>query len=81
MNNILAAQVLRSHLPNITDRAYKTATEIAIEALYQDALEDWRKLSNRNIGLLAREYLELTKEEYEYWIMGTRETRKIRRKK
>ena len=30
MNNILAAQVLRSHLPEITDGAYKTATEIAI---------------------------------------------------
>lgn len=31
MNNILAAQVLRSHLPEITDVAYKRATEIAIE--------------------------------------------------
>lgn len=30
MNNVLAAKVLMSHLPEITDGAYKTATEIAI---------------------------------------------------
>ncbi len=42
MNNILAAQVLCSHLPEITDGAYKTATEIAIESLYMDALNDWK---------------------------------------
>lgn len=30
MNNILVAKVLMSHLPEITDGAYKTATEINI---------------------------------------------------
>ena len=28
MNNILAAQVLQSHLPEIKDGAYKTATKL-----------------------------------------------------
>lgn len=42
MNNILAAEVLRSHLPEISDGAYKTATEIAIETLYIDAVGDYR---------------------------------------
>ena len=37
MNNILAAKVLMSHLPDIKDGAYKTATEIAIETLLQEA--------------------------------------------
>lgn len=68
MNNILAAKVLMSHLPEITeDGAYKTATEIAIEVLFQDAIEDWHKM---NTGLTAREYLELTQKEYGYWLCG-----------
>lgn len=70
MNNILAAQVLCSHLPEITDGAYKTATEIAIETLYLDALADWHKMPED--GVSAREYLELTDEEYCYWLMGIR---------
>lgn len=69
MNNILAAQVLRSHLPEITDGAYKRATEIAIETLYLDAISDWHKSDSE---LSAHEYLELTEEEYYYWIMGMR---------
>lgn len=69
MNNVLAAQVLRSHLPEITDGAYKTATEIAIESLYFDALDDWK---NAHSGLTALEYLELTLEEYNYWLLGQR---------
>lgn len=40
MNNILAAKVLMSHLPKITDGAYKAATEIAIETLFLDAMND-----------------------------------------
>ena len=36
MNNILAAKVLMSHLPEITDGAYKKATEIAIETIFKD---------------------------------------------
>lgn len=70
MNNILAAQVLRSRLPEITDGAYKVATEIAIEVLYQDALYDWHKSDTE---LSAIEYLELTEKEYEYWLMGIRD--------
>lgn len=67
MNNILAAQVLCSHLPEITDGAYKTATKIAIESLYMDALNDWKYAHS---GLTALEYLELTLEEYNYWLLG-----------
>ena len=67
MNNILAAKVLMSHLPEITDGAYKTATEIAIETLFSDAIEDQHKL---NCELLAREYLGLTEKQYEYWLLG-----------
>ena len=68
MNNILAAQVLRSHLPEITDGAYKTAMEIAIETLYLDAMDDWHKGAGE--GLSAMEYLELTEKEYYYWLLG-----------
>lgn len=68
MNNILAAQVLRSHLPEITDGAYKTAMEIAIETLYLDAMDDWHRGAGK--GLSAREYLELTEEEYCHWLLG-----------
>lgn len=68
MNNILAAQVLRSHLPEITDGAYKTAMEIAIETLYRDAYEDWKKWHSDKLS--AIEYLELTEEEWYYWIFG-----------
>ena len=67
MNNISAAQVLRSHLPEITDEAYKIATEIAIETLYLDAMDDWHQ--GAGAGLSAREYLELTEEEYLYWFL------------
>ena len=67
MNNILAAKVLMSYLPEITDGAYKTATEIAIETLFSDAIEDWHKL---NCELSAREYLGLTEKQYEYWLLG-----------
>lgn len=68
MNNILAAQVLCSHLEEITDEAYKTAMEIAIETLYIDALHDWHKGAGE--GLSSKEYLELTEEEYYYWVLG-----------
>lgn len=68
MNNILAAQVLRSHLPEITDEAYKIAMEIAIETLYLDAMDDWHKSARE--GLSAIEYLEITEEEYYYWLLG-----------
>lgn len=69
MNNILAAKVLMSHLPEITDGAYKTATEIAIETLFLDAMDDWHKSDTE---LSAIEYLGLTKEQYVYWLLGER---------
>jgi len=69
MNNILAAKVLMSHLPEITDGAYKTATEIAIETLFLDAMNDWHKSDTE---LSAIEYLGLTKEQYVYWLLGER---------
>lgn len=58
-----------SHLPEITDGAYKTATEIAIEALLLDAVNDWQK---SNCELSAFEYLGITEEEYDYWVLGMR---------
>lgn len=70
MNNILAAKVLISHLPEITDGAYKTATEIAIEGLFMDAMFDWHTSKTE---LSAIEYLGITEEQYDYWIMGNRD--------
>ena len=72
MSNTLAAKVLMSHLPKITDRAYKTATEIAIEILLLDAVDDWHK---SNCELSAFEYLGITEEEYDYWVLGMRKRR------
>lgn len=69
MNNILAAEVLRSHLPEIKDGAYKTATEIAVEVLYKDAFNDWCLLGS-NAGVSAWEYLGLTEAEFYYWLLG-----------
>lgn len=65
MNNVLAAKVLMSYLPEITDDAYKTATEIAIETLLLDAMEDWHK---SDCELSAIEYLGLTEKQYGYWV-------------
>ena len=67
MNNILAAKVLMSHLPEIMDGAYKTANEIAIETLFLDAMDDWHK---SDCKLSAIEYLGLTEEQYKYWLLG-----------
>lgn len=70
MGSIQAAKVLMSHLPEITDGAYKTATEIAIENLFQDALRwyHYRKLGEEE--LTPAEYLGLTPEQYDYWVFG-----------
>lgn len=71
MNNILAAKVLMSHLPEITtDGAYKTATEIAIEKLLLDAKYDWELLNSvSDTRLSLIEYLGLTPEQYKEWIL------------
>ena len=66
MNNILATKVLMSHLPEIADGAYKTATEIAIETLLQEAKMDYYAFKP---GISLREYLELSQEDYERWVI------------
>lgn len=66
MNNILAAKVLMSHLPEITDGAYKTATEIAIESLFHDAMNDY--INPYDVDLTPEEYVGLSKEEFERWV-------------
>lgn len=71
MNNILAAKVLMSHLPEITDGAYKTAIEIAIENLFQDALHWYSKYGDKE--LTPSEYLGLTPEQYDYWVFGIKD--------
>lgn len=70
MNNILAAKVLMSHLPEITDGAYMTATKIAIETLYKDAMKDYLTFYCDESELTLEEYLELTEDEYYYWLFG-----------
>ena len=66
-NKIKNANILISHLKEIKDEAYKTATEIAIETLFQDAIEDWHRSDTE---LSAIEYLGLTEKQYEYWLLG-----------
>lgn len=68
MNNILAAKVLMRHLPEIKDGAYKTATEIAIGSLFGDAINDWQNFYFEDLTL--QEYLELSNEDYYYWVLG-----------
>lgn len=65
MNNVLAAKVLMSHLPEITDGAYKTATEIAIETLLQEAKMDYYAFKP---GIPLQDYLGLSQEEFERWV-------------
>lgn len=67
MDNILAAKVLMRHLPEITDGAYKTATEIAIEQLLQAEHLKYTEWYFDQVSPL--EYLELTQDEYDYWIL------------
>lgn len=73
MNNILAAKVLMSHLPEITDGAYKTATEIAIETLFGDAECEYDAVYKYNSDMSLLDYLEITEEQYKYWLLGVRE--------
>lgn len=72
MNNILAAKVLISHLPEITDGAYKRATEIAVETLFEEAERDYSRFRLYE-EMSIYEYLELSKTEYDYWVNGKRE--------
>ena len=57
-----------SHLPEITDGAYKTATEIAIETLFKDAKEDYRLIHPFHINLRLQDYLGLTDDEFKRWV-------------
>lgn len=66
MDNVLAAQILESHLDEITDGAYKNATKIAIESLYEDAVRDWKAHYSDQLSLI--EYLGMTEEKYNVWI-------------
>ena len=68
MNGVGAAKVLMSHLPEITDGAYKIATGIAIEIILQDAVYEWEKIYSVHTDLTVLEYLGLTQEEYERWV-------------
>lgn len=68
MGGVQAAKVLMSHLHEITDGAYRTATEIAIENLLQDALRWYGKFHEED--LTPAEYLGLTPEQYDYWVFG-----------
>lgn len=77
MNNILAAKVLMSHLPEITDGAYKRATEIAIDSLFGDAISDWENFYFEDLTL--QEYLELSDKDYYYWVLGGEKVAEIKR--
>lgn len=66
MNNILAAKVLISHLPEIGDGEYKTATEIAIKTLLQKAKMDYYAFKPR---IPLRDYLELSQEDYDKYLL------------
>lgn len=66
MNNILAAKVLMYHLPDITDGAYKIATEVAIEVLCDDAIRDWENYYKDELSL--KQYLGFNKFNYDKWI-------------
>lgn len=68
MNGVDAAKVLMSHLPEITDGAYKTATEIAIETLFKDAKVDYRLINPFYINLRLQDYLGLTDNELKRWV-------------
>lgn len=70
MDNILAAQILELHLDEITDGAYKNATKIAIESLYEDAVRDWNEHYSDQLSLI--EYLGMTEEKYNVWIKKKR---------
>lgn len=67
MNNVSAAKVLMSHLPKIVDGAYKTATEIAIETLIQDARKDWSKYYQDEMSFYT--YLGLDMDAYKRWTL------------
>ena len=57
-----------SHLPEIKKGSYKTATEIAIEVLFKDARNDYY-LDGISSDITFQEYLELTDEQYERWVI------------
>lgn len=72
MNNILAAKVLMSYHSKISDGAYRTATEIAIETLFDDAISEWEK-HYRKKGVTVLDYLGISQEQYKYWVLGIRQ--------
>lgn len=63
MSSLSAAKVLMSHLPEITDGAYKIATEIAIEILINEAKISYYVSDEQDVTL--QEYLGLSVEEFD----------------
>ena len=65
MSDLSAAKVLMSHLHEITDGAYKTATEIAIEVLINEAKIYYYVSDEQEVAL--QEFLGLSDEEFDRW--------------
>ena len=65
MSDLSAAKVLMSHLHEITDGAYKTATEIAIEILINEAKIGYYISDEQDITL--QEFLGMSDEEFDRW--------------
>lgn len=70
MTNVTAMHVLLSLLPDIKEGHYRTATEIAIEALIDDAKIEWERHYSDKVFL--SEYLGLSEDQYNYWVNGER---------
>ena len=70
MDNILAVKVLIGHYDEITDGAYKTATEIAIERLIKDILDEYEFRNFIKVyNLSFKEFIDLDDETYKKWII------------
>lgn len=71
MSGILAAKVLISHLPEITDGAHRIATKLAIESLFQDAI-NYYYTNLKETDISPQNFLGLTNEQYDYWVFGNK---------
>lgn len=70
MDNKLAVKVLISHYDEITDGAYKTATEIAIERLIKDILDEYEFRNFIKVYSLSfKEFIGLDDATYKTWII------------
>lgn len=55
MSPVTAAEVLIYHLPEITDGAYRTATQMAVESLLDDAIADYERIDHEIAIQLQRQ--------------------------